>query len=30
MKVPVAVVVGFAVGTIFGAALIVNAVASRH
>jgi hypothetical protein len=30
MSVPLAVVVGFAIGTIFGAALIVNAVANRR
>jgi hypothetical protein len=30
MSVALAVVVGFAVGTIFGATLIVNAVASRR
>jgi hypothetical protein len=30
MSVTLAVVVGFAVGTIFGAALIVNVVASRR
>jgi hypothetical protein len=29
MRWPVAIVVGFAAGTIFGAALVVNAVVSR-